>query len=91
VPSAEIALMPPEAREHEAREALDGGGDGLDLFRRVAAGAPGWLAPGGALLVEIGEPQAAAAVAVLTGAGLVPRLATSADDELVIVGTAPVG
>jgi release factor glutamine methyltransferase len=89
VPTGEIALMPPEAREHEARGALDGGGDGLDLLRRVAAHAPRWLAPGGALLVEVGERQAGAAVAALTAAGLVPRLVTSDDDESVVIGTRP--
>ena len=47
VPTDEIAMMPPEARDHEARVALDGGGDGLDVHRRVAASARAWLAPGG--------------------------------------------
>ncbi len=43
VPTDAIAMMPPEAREHEARAALDGGPDGLALLRRVAASAPpGW-------------------------------------------------
>ena len=50
VPTSDVALLPPEAREHEARVALDGGPDGLDVLRRVAAGAPAWLAPGGHLL-----------------------------------------
>jgi release factor glutamine methyltransferase len=86
VPTGEIALMPPEAREHEAREALDGGGDGLDLFRRVAAQARDWLAPGGALLVEIGERQAGAAVAALSAGGLIPRLAGSEEDDTVVIG-----
>ena len=47
VPTDAIALMPPEARDHEPAVALDGGVDGLDVQRRVAAAAPGWLAPGG--------------------------------------------
>src|SRR4051812_33117225 len=45
VPTPNIALLPPEAREHEHPIALDGGVDGLDLHRRVIAGAPLWLAP----------------------------------------------
>ena len=36
-----IALMPPEARDHEPRMALDGGADGLDVARRVIAGGTG--------------------------------------------------
>ena len=52
VPTAAIATMPPEARDHEARTALDGGADGLDVQRRVISGAPSWLAEDGLLLVE---------------------------------------
>ncbi len=37
VPTDEIALMPPEARDHEPRVALDGGTDGLDVHRRIIA------------------------------------------------------
>ena len=72
VPTAEIALMPPEAREHEPRVALDGGTDGLDVLRRVVAGASGWLAPRGRLLVETGELQAPVLAAAVREAGLVP-------------------
>jgi len=88
VPTGEVALMPPEARDHEPRRALDGGGDGLDVLRRLAAGAGDWLAPGGALLSEVSERQAPAAVAVLTAAGLEAH--TAEDDDLgavVVVGT----
>ena len=48
-----IALMPPEARDHETRATLDGGPDGLDLMRRVSANALQWLAPGGARAVRV--------------------------------------
>ena len=74
VPSGEIPLLPREARDHEAHVALDGGGDGLDVLRRVATEASAWLAPGGHLLTESGERQAAGAVAVLGRAGLVARV-----------------
>ncbi|MEO9220528.1 MAG: putative protein N(5)-glutamine methyltransferase, partial [Mycobacteriaceae bacterium] len=55
VPRGEVRLMPPEARLYEARAALDGGLDGLDIQRRVASEAPRWLAPGGHLLIETSE------------------------------------
>jgi release factor glutamine methyltransferase len=88
VPTGAIALMPPEARDHEARAALDGGADGLDVQRRVAAGAPSWLAPGGWLLIETSGEQAPATMAAMTGAGLVARVVE--DEELagtVVIGT----
>lgn len=90
VPTASVALMPPEARLHEPLVALDGGGDGLDVARRVVADAPGWLVAGGAVLVETSERQAPRLVDAVAGAGLVPRVATC--DELgatVVVGAAP--
>ncbi|HEX8628548.1 MAG TPA: putative protein N(5)-glutamine methyltransferase [Catenuloplanes sp.] len=90
VPSGEIRLLPPEARLHEPLTALDGGPDGLDLLRRVAAGAPAWLAAGGRVLLETTSAQAAAACAALDAAGLAAHAV--ADDEwdaTVIVGSAP--
>lgn len=90
VPTAEVDLLPSEARDHEALVALDGGLDGLDVMRRVAARAARWLAPGGSLLVEAGERQAATAAAVLQAGGLRTRTAT--DDDLgatVLIGTRP--
>jgi release factor glutamine methyltransferase len=90
VPTGEIRLMPPEARLYEPRVALDGGADGLDVFRRVTAAAPGWLAPGGHLLVETSEDQAPLAVDALTRGGLVPRVAGSAElGATVVIGTRP--
>lgn len=66
VPTGAVQLLPPEARVHEPRVALDGGADGLDVLRRVIAGAPRWLAPGGWLLVETSERQAPALVEAAT-------------------------
>jgi release factor glutamine methyltransferase len=48
----------PEVRDHDPREALDGGPDGLDAFRALAGALPLWLKPGGILAVEIGDEQA---------------------------------
>lgn len=71
VPTEEIALMPPEARTHEPLVSLDGGADGLDVLRRVAASAAQWLAPRGQLLVETSERQAPTAVQTFVDSGLV--------------------
>ena len=80
VPTGAIASMPPEARDHEARAALDGGADGLDVHRRVAEGARHWLAPGGSLLIETSRRQAPGTQALLAAAGLATRVVT--DDEV---------
>ncbi|GIH95483.1 putative protein N(5)-glutamine methyltransferase [Planobispora siamensis] len=90
VPTGEIGLLPAEARLHEARVALDGGADGLDVLRRVAVAAPSWLAPGGRLLFETSERQTSAAVGIVTRAGLVPEVTGSAELEAtVVVATRP--
>ena len=87
VPSEEIGFLPPEARAHEPRAALDGGADGLDVLRRVAAGAAGWLAPGGHLLSEISARQAPLAEAALAACGLAARVVSSADlGATVVIG-----
>ncbi len=70
VPSGAIRLMPLEARTHEPAGALDGGSDGLDVVRRVLAGAGTWLAPGGHALLEVGADQTGPATAAAGAAGL---------------------
>ncbi|MFI5620371.1 putative protein N(5)-glutamine methyltransferase [Streptomyces sp. NPDC051567] len=77
VPTDEIGLLPPEARDHEPRVSLDGGADGLDVHRRIAAGARPWLAPGARLLIETSARQAPATSAALSSAGLAVRKVTS--------------
>ncbi len=87
IPTSALRLLPGEARLHEPRAALAGGPDGLDVARRVAAAAPGWLAPGGHLLIETSRDQVPTAVAAFSAAGLVAEV--NVDDELaatVIVG-----
>jgi release factor glutamine methyltransferase len=87
VPTDAIELMPPEAREHEPRVALDGGMDGLDVQRRIAAGAPLWLAPGGHLLIETSKRQAPQTVETFTRNGLIPRVTSSDElDATVVIG-----
>ena len=58
IPSAEIETLEPEVRDHDPRPALDGGTDGLDFYRRIAAEAPHWLKPDGKLMLELGHDQA---------------------------------
>jgi release factor glutamine methyltransferase len=88
VPTEEIAFLPAEARDHEPRLSLDGGPDGLDVQRRVAAEASRWLAPGGHLLVEATERQAPMTAAIFTANGLTVRVATSEElDATVVIGT----
>jgi len=92
VPTGEVALLPAEARLHEARVALDGGGDGLDVLRRVAAQASLWLAPGGSMLVEISERQESEACDTTGRGGLVPRVARSAELAVaVLIASKPTG
>lgn len=87
VPTEEIAMMPPEARDHEARVALDGGGDGLDVHRRVAASARDWLAPGGHLLIETSRRQAPTTAALVTAGGLVAHIVHDEEvDATVVIG-----
>ncbi len=90
VPTGAIATMPPEARDHEPHAALDGGADGVDLHRRVAAGVREWLSPGGALVVETSRPQAPLTVAACEAAGLAAYVVTDDErDATAVVGTAP--
>ena len=58
IPAAEIATLDPEVRDFDPRLALDGGVDGLDFYRRLAAGAKPFLKPAGKIMVEFGDGQA---------------------------------
>lgn len=68
--SAEIAHLDKNVREHDPLLALDGGPDGLDAYRALAAGLPGHLKPGGLAILEIGAGQEEAVVALMRQAGL---------------------
>ncbi len=85
VPTDEIGLMPPEARVHEPTVALDGGADGLDVQRRVAAAASRWLAPGGHLLVETSTRQAPHTVELFQHNGLHAQVSTSEEHHATVV------
>ncbi len=77
VPSADIETMPQEARVHEPRACLDGGADGLEVQRRVAAGAREWLMPGGHVLIETSRRQAAQTAGIFRRHGLAARVLRS--------------
>ncbi|MGA9605125.1 MAG: peptide chain release factor N(5)-glutamine methyltransferase [Methyloceanibacter sp.] len=69
IASGEIESLAPEVARHDPYLALDGGPDGLEAYRRIAAGAAKLLAPRGAILVEIGASQAAAVAGLLHDGG----------------------
>ncbi|NKE57189.1 putative protein N(5)-glutamine methyltransferase [Lentzea sp. PSKA42] len=83
VPTDDIQFMPTEARDYEARVALDGGTDGLEVMRRVAVQAADWLRPGGHLLSETSARQAPWALEAFARAGLVAKLVSSEDTTAV--------
>ncbi|MFI9239183.1 putative protein N(5)-glutamine methyltransferase [Streptomyces sp. NPDC053079] len=90
VPTEAIGLLPPEARDHEPQVALDGGADGLAVQRRVTEAAPGWLAPGGHLLIETSERQAPRTIEAFTRSGLTTRVVSCDElDATVVIGTRP--
>ena len=66
----EMPQLSPEVRDWDPHLALSPGGDGLDAFRRIAAGAGARLMSGGRLLLEIGPTQAPVVLALLERAGL---------------------
>lgn len=72
IASADIAALAREVRDFDPPRALDGGPDGLDFYRAIAAAAPALLAPGGVLIVELGCGQAPSVAALFAAAGLAP-------------------
>ena len=72
IASHEIAALAPDVRNFDPRRALDGGSEGLEFYRSIAAAAPALLAPGGTLIVELGTGQSQAVGALFAAGGLVP-------------------
>ena len=70
VARGDIAALQPEVRDYEPTIALDGGPDGLEVYRAIAAQVPRLFRPGGRLIVELGVGQEAAVAALFTKAGL---------------------
>jgi release factor glutamine methyltransferase len=85
VPAAAIELMPTEARDHEPRVALDGGEDGVDIQRRILAGAIDWLRPGGHLVLETSDAQSPVVVDAAMRAGLSPRIVRDGNLDATVV------
>ena len=67
IPTAEISTLQREVKDYEPHLALDGGADGLDIYRRIAAEAPKYLNRGGMLIMEVGAGQAAEVVKMFRG------------------------
>lgn len=75
----EAASLQPEIREHEPPLALFGGADGLAVIRRLVAEAPGRLAPGGLLALEVGVAQGPAVLELVAAAGDLTQAALHRD------------
>lgn len=58
IPDDEVPTLQADIKNHEPHLALCGGPDGLAILRRLVKAAPGWLAPGGVLALEVGAEQA---------------------------------
>jgi release factor glutamine methyltransferase len=90
VPTEAISLMPQEARRYEPQIAHDGGSDGLEVYRRIAAEANHWLAPDGHLLVETSLRQAADTAAIMNHRGLATEVIRSDEmDATAVIGRRP--
>jgi release factor glutamine methyltransferase len=72
IASGDIATLAPDVRDFDPHLALDGGTDGLDFYRAIAAAVPALLAPGGVLVVELGIGQAEPVAHLFAAAGLAP-------------------
>jgi release factor glutamine methyltransferase len=72
IPTGDLDQLAPEVRLFDPRAALDGGGDGLQWFRALAAAAVPLLSRNGILVVELGKDQAEPVAALIGAAGLAP-------------------
>ena len=82
IPTREIAGLPLEVKDRDPHLALDGGADGLDAYRRIAAGAAMALRPGGRIVLEIGMDQAAAVSGLLKESGFGLNIETAVRRDL---------
>lgn len=91
IPGGEIEGLEPEVSFAEPRLALDGGPDGLDFYRRIAAEVQAVLVPGGKLMLEIGWDQYEGVREILLGAGFleIGLVQDYAGRDRVVTATAP--
>ena len=85
IPANELCRLQTEIRSHEPMLALDGGPDGMDIYRRLIPRSLDFLAPGGALFLEIGPP---AVETIMSDAGydIVSRVRDYAGLDRILVG-----
>ncbi|MEK7851656.1 MAG: peptide chain release factor N(5)-glutamine methyltransferase [Deltaproteobacteria bacterium] len=79
VKSGDIPNIQPEVRDYEPRIAVDGGQEGLDFYKKIVSGALQYLLPGGCLMVEVGEGQAAAVSGMMRETGSFEPVSTVKD------------
>ena len=68
ITTAELPALAPEVRDFEPRMALDGGVDGMEFYRKIAAGLAQWLAPQGEVILEVGAGRAEAVESIIVDA-----------------------
>lgn len=69
IPTGEILSLMPEVRDFEPENALDGGADGLDFYRKITGQVKDYLNPGGYVYMEIGYDQGEAVSELMRNAG----------------------
>ncbi|WP_410217646.1 peptide chain release factor N(5)-glutamine methyltransferase [Paracoccus sp. (in: a-proteobacteria)] len=91
IAAAEMQGLSADVRDWEPRSALTDGADGLTAYRAIAEGARSMLAPGGAVLVEIGATQGAAVADLFTRQGAKARILPDLDgrDRVVLADFRP--
>lgn len=88
IPTAEIASLETEVRDHEPHTALDGGADGLDFYRRIVAEAHGRLKKNGMLAFEVGKGQAEAVREMMERVGYACRIVKDLEGtDRIVIGT----
>ncbi|HZI96597.1 MAG TPA: putative protein N(5)-glutamine methyltransferase [Actinomycetales bacterium] len=88
VPTSDLGLLPRDYRDAEPTSAVDGGVDGLDPLRQVAAQLPSWLAPGGMLITQVTRRQVPEAGRVASAAGFRWRVVDSPEGPVVVLADA---